>query len=678
MAVLQMQKICICAQKKDQEAILDRLQAVGVMEISQETGEETEKENGFTRMDTMSSRQQYERKAGLAEQALEVLQAYMPEKISMFSSLEGKMQTEKMHFQEVSERAEVLLRDAEGILALQKQMAEQQAQIAKLEAKAESLIPWMQLEIPLACQSTKRTQILVGTIGMPLTLEQIYQAVSERESELEAFDLEIAGSDRDQVCLVAVSLKKDAGRLEEALRSIGFVRVSVFGEAEEVKTPAEYAEALKRQTEELKQTIEEIRNELIRCADKREELKLISDFWRLQAQKEEISSGFLQSKRTFLVTGFVPKRSVEELKRDLTESFLLSFEAEDVPEEEESPVLLSNHGFASCAEGITESFGLPGKGELDPTNIMALCYVFLFGLMLSDAAYGLMVSLTCLILLKRFPRMGESMKKSIRLFMYCGWSTLFWGVMFGGYFGDAVDIVSRVYLGKEVSIPALWFIPLNNPMKLLLYSMLFGVIHLYLGLGMKGYLLLRDGKVKDFIYDVGFWYLMLTGLILMLIPTDLFAPILQMTVVFPPFVTALAKWMAICGALGIFLMSARENKNPVLRLALGAYDLYNLTGWLSDVLSYSRLLALGLATGVIASVINQMGSMAGKSIFGIVIFIAVFIVGHILNLAINLLGAYVHTCRLQYVEFFGKFYEGGGRAFQPFKQNTKYVEIKED
>ena len=136
--------------------------------------------------------------------------------------------------------------------------------------------------------------------------------------------------------------------------------------------------------------------------------------------------------------------------------------------------------------------------------------------------------------------------------------------------------------------------------------------------------------------------------------------------------------MAAGGAIGIVLMSGRENKNPALRLALGAYDLYNVTGWLSDALSYSRLLALGLATGVIASVINQMGAMLPNNVIGVILFIVIFIVGHVLNLAINLLGAYVHTNRLQFVEFFGKFYEGGGRPFNPFKENTKYVDVKEE
>lgn len=164
----------------------------------------------------------------------------------------------------------------------------------------------------------------------------------------------------------------------------------------------------------------------------------------------------------------------------------------------------------------------------------------------------------------------------------------------------------------------------------------------------------------------------------MLLPSEIFTSISQIQIVFPDFLNLLAKVLAIGGAVGILLMSGRDKKNPGLRIALGAYDLYNITGWLSDVLSYSRLLALGLATGVIASVINQMGSMLPNNIVGVIFFVIIFIVGHTLNLAINLLGAYVHTNRLQFVEFFGKFYEGGGKAFHPFAPDTKYVDVKEE
>ena len=234
--------------------------------------------------------------------------------------------------------------------------------------------------------------------------------------------------------------------------------------------------------------------------------------------------------------------------------------------------------------------------------------------------------------------MEQGMHKALTMFGFCGLSTLFWGIMFGGYFGDVVNVISSTWFGHEVEIPALWFVPLNDPMRLLLYSMLFGLIHLFMGLGIKGYMLLKKGDIVGFICDVVFWYCFLLGLILLFIPTSIFASIAGATVTFPAIVGTISKVLAIVGAVGLLLFAGRANKNAVLRIALGAYEIYGITSWLSDVLSYSRLLALGLATGVIAQVVNQMGSMGGKSVFGLILFIIVFIVGHTLNLAINLLG----------------------------------------
>ena len=249
--------------------------------------------------------------------------------------------------------------------------------------------------------------------------------------------------------------------------------------------------------------------------------------------------------------------------------------------------------------------------------------------------------------------------------------------MFGGFFGDAIDVIAHTFFGVPETtavLKPLWFAPLENPMRLLIWCMLFGMIHLYAGLGMKGYEYLKDHDVVGFVSDVIAWYMFIGGLVLMLIPSSIFASVAQMQIVFPDWLNMGAKILTIAGMAIIILMSGRANKNWGIRIALGAYDIYGVTGWLSDVLSYSRLLALGLATGVIASVINMMASMNGN----IIIFIIVFIFGHTLNVLINLLGAYVHTNRLQYVEFFGKFFDGGGEPFKPFKTINRYVEIKED
>ncbi len=264
------------------------------------------------------------------------------------------------------------------------------------------------------------------------------------------------------------------------------------------------------------------------------------------------------------------------------------------------------------------------------------------------------------------------------MFFYCGISTTFWGVMFGGYFGDAVPVIAKTFFHSDFTIPPLWFAPLDDPMRLLMFSFLLGVIHLFTGLGVQFYQLARRKKFADALYDVVFWYFLVGGLILLLVSTEMFQDMAGLSLAMPPFVSTLAAVFAGVGAVGIVLTAGRESKSIGKRFLKGLYGLYGVSSYLSDILSYSRLLALGLATGVIATVFNQLGSMMGGGVFGAIFFIIVFVIGHVLNLAINLLGAYVHTNRLQYVEFFGKFYEGNGRKFAPFTANTKHFKITEE
>ena len=670
MAVLQMQRFSICALKKDRKAILEKLQALGVMEIDNSVIED----DSLQKMDTVESRQVFEKQAVMAEHALDVLQKYVPEKTSMLSSLEGKKQVNRWEYEKIVQNRDVMSKRARELVNLNKEISENNANVVKLENQIESLAPWMSLEVPMTYRGTRSAAFLVGTMSRAMTMEEIRTAVAEHAPDLDAYDVTILSADKDLTYLAVVCLRKDADKLEDALRASGFARPSQMVS----KVPSELKKNLEEQIQQLNSKTKQIESQIAEYKDYRNDLRLFVDYYRIRAEKYQILGQIPQSKQTFFISGYVPEGAVPLLKEKIENAYNCTVDVEEIKEEEEPPVLLKNGKISSSVEGVLESYGLPHKGEVDPTRIMSVFYIVLFGMMLSDAAYGLLVSLVCFIALKKFPRMAEGLAKSIRLFMYCGISTLIWGILFGGYFGNFVDIVSEVYFGHKVVIPALWFVPLNNPMKLLIFSLGLGIVHLFFGLGIKGYSYIKNKDYMGFLCDVVFWYMLLVGLLLMLIPSDLFASIAQAKIVFPPFVNLLAKVLAIGGAVGLLLFAARDNKNFGLRLALGAYELYNITGWLSDVLSYSRLLALGLATGVIASVVNQMGSMMGTSIIGVIGFIVVFIVGHTLNLAINLLGAYVHTNRLQFVEFFGKFYEGGGRPFNPFKQNTKYVDIKEE
>ena len=625
-------------------------------------------------MDTISARQSFEKKASLSESALDILDAYAPEKKSMFASLEGKKLVESDQFAKITAKREEILEKAERIVACNKEIAEHKAESAKLENQIEALVPWLSLDVPMNCKGTGKTAMLLGTMPGETTLESVYEQIQTGEAQTDAVDVEIINSDQDATYLAVLCLKADAGAVEEALRAAGFAKPSQTVHAVPAKETAE----LKTKIEQLNKKIEEIEEEIKGCAKFREELKVIGDYYRMRAKKYEILGTLPQSQRTFVISGYIPKKAAGAVEKAIGEHYDCVIDIDELKEDEEPPTVLQNNAFSSSVEGVLEAYGLPHKGEFDPTTIMSFFYVFFFGMMLSDAAYGAIVAIACFVVLKKYPRMSASMHKSIKLFMFCGLSTIVWGILFSGYFGDAVDVIGRTFFGVEVSVPPLWFAPLNDPMKLLIYSMAFGLVHLFVGLGIKGYMQIKDKQYLDFFCDVVLWFIFLIGLIMMLIPSDIFASIAQVKIVFPPVLNTLAKALSIIGAVGLLLMSGRSSKNPVLRLALGAYDIYNITGWLSDVLSYSRLLALGLATGVIASVVNQMGSMLGGGIVGAIGFAIIFVIGHAMNLSINLLGAYVHTNRLQFVEFFGKFYEGGGRPFEPFETDTKYVDIKEE
>ena len=317
-------------------------------------------------------------------------------------------------------------------------------------------------------------------------------------------------------------------------------------------------------------------------------------------------------------------------------------------EDDEPPILLHNGKFATPFESVVEGFALPSPKGMDPTAVMAPFYALLFGMMLSDAGYGLVMALAIPLLLK-LKKPGKNSVKMLWLLFYSAIATVVCGAIYNTWFGFNLPVKSILD-------------PINDPMPVMIVCMGVGVVHLYAGMILAAYMNIKRGKPQDAVFDQLSWMMLVSGLI-MLVAGGVIAEI--------------GKWMAIIGVVIILIWAGREkSRNPFKRLVSGLGSLYGATSWISDILSYMRLFGMGLATGVIGMVINQLVGMAFSSgIIGAVIGSVLFVGAHAFNLGINALGAYVHSCRLQYIEFFGKFYEEGGVAFRPLAYNTHYVNI---
>ncbi len=670
MSVVPMKRISVAAMKRDRKAVLEYLQVLGVVQISIR-----EKEDDiFQKTDMSKTQQVFLKNSEKAEDALAVLKRYAPEKTGLLSSFEGRKELTREEYDARAVNTVETIRVCTEILEEERQYADLVSRIPKLEDQKTALAPWLKFDLPLELSETRTTAIFTGTLQGEYTLETLY-AQLKKLSNVETFHGEIISTDATQTCIFLVCEKKDQAAVREALRRMNFAAPPLTDMNPEQRVK-EIDEEIALTTKQSEETLERIRS----YAPAREDIRFASDYYTARAEKYGVLSQLLQSKRVFYLEGFIPARSAQSVAESIESKFNAAAEIEDPGKKETPPVLLTNNGFSAPLEGVTESYSLPGKKEIDPTFLSSLFYYILFGIMLSDAGYGILMFLgTGFILWKYGKTMETGMKKTMRMFFLCGIATTFWGFMFGSFFGDAVSVIGQTFLGKgeNFGLKPLWFAPLDEPMRMLTFCFIIALIHMFVGLGAKAYMQIRQKKYLDMVYDVVLWYVLLISCIVYLLTVPTMAEMLSVS----PLSISLQKPMMvlmIISAVGIILTGGRESKNWVKRILKGLYALYGISGWLSDILSYSRLLALGLATGVIAQVFNSMGSMGGKSIPGVLMFIVVFLVGNVLNLAINALGAYVHTNRLTYVEFFGKFYDGGGKKFRPFAANTKYYKFKEE
>ena len=670
MAVMPMQRIGIYALKSRRKPILELIQRRGVVEIHAEKAEDAV----FRQTDTAPAKARFENNTSTLQAALEALDKLEPEKKSLLAPLEGRTPIPLSRYEETAGAAGKTLRAASRVNALWKKCADDRAEILRLEAQIRMLEPWSRLDVSMRTTGTASTAAFIGSFPAEYSEEALKAEIARGAPEIDGVAVEVLSAGTQQTCAFLLCHASNGAKLEAFLRSIGFT----YPADRSKKPPQARMQDLNARIEKLRAEIDGAEAEIRTYAALRGAMQYTIDYFSMRIEKYDVLGRLWQSPHVFVITGYIPAESAPALEKELTEKFEAYVELETPAEDEDVPVKLKNNAFAAPVEGVLESYSMPGRKEIDPSTLMAVFYYFLFGMMLSDAGYGLLMVIGCGIALAKFKNMEESLRKFLKMFLYCGISTVFWGAMFGSFFGDAVTVIGKTFFNVDIAIPALWFTPLNEPMRLLLFSFLIGVIHLFAGLGAQFYQLARQGLWKDAIFDVVFWYMLVGGGILYLLSMQMFADMVSLGFTLPAAVGTAGAIAAGIGAVGIVLTAGRESKSPFKRLLKGLYGLYGVSSYLSDILSYSRLLALGLATGVIASVFNQMGAMLGNSPAGVAVFVFAFLVGHTLNLGINVLGAYVHTNRLQFVEFFGKFFEGGSRKFNPFSAKTKYFKITEE
>lgn len=649
MAIVKMNKFTLLAFESKKEALLEKLQGFSSAEFIDLQDERFQEDNevlkDLTKDVVDSDIAKWEEQLSKVKFALQFLQDYVPKQSSFKALREGKI---SLSLSELESKVKSSKWEAiyDKVKSKDDELTKLENEKTKLQGIVQSLKPYENFDAPLgSLKELEETVYFLGSVAN--------QYEGALNSDLNDCYVEIVSKTNQDTYFLALCNKENAENAAEILRGFGFTPFKTEEKDAPLKLIHDYNERISL-IESDKFIIKE---ELAGYDDELKKLQLAYEYYNNLVGRKNITTKFLKTESVSLIQGWVPVKYNEKFTKIadevLGEDYYLNFE--DVKEEEidDVPIALENNALNSAFEDVTSMYALPKYNEIDPTPIVTPFYLIFFGMMVADMGYGLLMLIGTLLALKFF-HFDDGMKKMIKFFHYLSYPTIAFGAIYGAFFGDLFKDKLPRLLDTNTDV-----------MSILALSVAFGAIQILFALLIKAYVLIKLGKPMDALMDSGSWLLTLISL-------GVLAAGMMLDI---PVCTTIGKYGSILGAVAIVLTQGRSASSIGGKVGSGLYELYGITSYVGDLVSYTRLMAIGLSGGSIAGAVNLIMGMVGGPIGTFLLGPLIFVIFQTVNLGLSLLSGYVHTLRLTYVEYFGKFYDGGGKAFKPFETQNEYINL---
>jgi len=651
MSIVAMKKLRLIAVRSQKEAILQDLMLLGCVEVSEPSAEpEEELLRTLTRSSGEGAMERHAQQTKILN-ALRVLDQYAPYKRGL---LEPRPEVAMDLFLDENALKEDLS-TSDRILALDGEIRNLSARESRERSVLESLIPWENMDLPLECKGTKTCDLLLGALPVTVTAMEAEGALTELAADVT--EISADNSDRYIAVVYRKELRED---VLSALRGLNFSQISLSGLT---GTARENIALCQQRLDELAAEKKTKADALAAEGTNRKALQTGADALNGLISKEEAAARALNTESTFFFEGWTSAPEEKKLLEVLNK-YDCAWELSDPTPEEypDVPVQLRNSKLVAPMNMVTNMYALPAYDGVDPNPLMWFFFILFYGMMMADMGYGLIMIVIALLAMKKAKPRGPTVKYMFPLLGLCGVTTFLFGAATASFFGDLIPQMVKI-LNPGTTFTQLWkplFDPLNDAVNVLLGALALGVAQIFTGMAISTVHKFKKGKTLDALFNEITWYVILIGAVL---------AILKIT----PIVLYAGAALLLAGCV---YNAAQETKNPaliVVKTVTGVVgSLYNnISGYFSDILSYSRLMALMLAGAVIAQVFNTLGAMTGN----VITFFIIAMIGNGLNFALNILGCFVHDMRLQCLEFFGRFYEDGGREFRPIGISTNYIDI---